>query len=108
MALTRGSLGGYEFERMVVLFSMLNGGRQILWAVGASAMDEFGRPTTTKPHQREAQFLQLRDRIEECAARKFLAMEFDGTPPGIILRNLDFRRAHSERLLLAGYSRAYA
>jgi hypothetical protein len=89
MALTRGSLGGYEFERMVVLFSMVDGQRQIPCAVSTSAMDELEKPTTTKPDQREAQFLRLRDRIEECAARKFLAMEFEGTPSGIILRSLD-------------------
>lgn len=92
MALTRGSLGGYEFERMVVLFSMLDGERQIPCAVSTSAMDELEKPTTTKPDQREAQFIRLRDRIEERAACKILAMEFEGTPPGIILRSLDFRK----------------
>lgn len=40
MALTRGSLGGYEFERVVVLFSMVDGERQIPCAVSISAMDE--------------------------------------------------------------------
>jgi len=34
---------------------------------------------------------EMRDRIEERAARKFLAMEFEGTPPGVILRSIDFR-----------------
>jgi hypothetical protein len=33
----------------------------------------------------------LRDRIEQCASRKFLAREFEGAPPGIILRSMDFR-----------------
>jgi hypothetical protein len=36
--------------------------------------------------------MRLRDRIEECADCKFLAMEFEGTPPGIILRSIDFRK----------------
>jgi hypothetical protein len=92
MALTRGSLGGYEFNRMVVLFSMVDGEREIPCAVSTSAMDELERPTTTKPDQREAQFIRLRDRIEERAACKYLAMELEGTPPGIILRSLDFRK----------------
>jgi hypothetical protein len=35
--------------------------------------------------------MRLRDRIEEQAAREFLAQEFEGTPPGIILRSIDFR-----------------
>jgi hypothetical protein len=92
MALTRGSFGGYEFGRMVVLFSMVDGERQIPCAVSTSAMDELEKPMTTKPDQREAQFIRLRDQIEERAACKILAMEFEGTPPGIILRSLDFRK----------------
>jgi hypothetical protein len=48
MALTRGSLGGYEFERMVVLCSMVDGERRIPRAVSTSAMDELEIPTTTK------------------------------------------------------------
>jgi hypothetical protein len=91
MVLTRGSFVGYEFDRMVVLFSMVDGPREIPCAVSTSAMDDLEKPVRTKTDQREAQFMRLRDRIEERAARKFLAMEFEGTPPGIILRSLDFR-----------------
>ena len=92
MALTRGSFGGYEFDRMVVLFSMVDGQKEISCAVSTSAMDDLEKPARTKPDQREAQFMRLRDRIEERAACKFLAMEFEGTPPGIILRSMDFRK----------------
>ena len=35
---------------------------------------------------------RLRDRIEQCAYRKFLAREFEGIPPGIILRSIDFHK----------------
>lgn len=91
MALTRGSFVGYEFDRMVILFSMVDGQREIPCAVSTSAMDDLEKPVRTKTDQREAQFMRLRDRIEERAARKFLAMEFEGNPPGIILRSLDFR-----------------
>jgi Protein of unknown function (DUF1488) len=45
----------------------------------------------TATSQREQQFLRLRDRIEQCASRKFDAGEFEGTPPGIVLRTIDFR-----------------
>jgi hypothetical protein len=45
----------------------------------------------TKPDQREEQFMRLRDRIEQCASRKFIAREFEGTPLGIVLRSIDFR-----------------
>ena len=91
MALTRGSFSGYEFDRMVVLFSMVDGQKEIPCAVSTSAMDDLDKPLRTKSDQREAQFMRLRDRIEERAARKFIAQEFEGTPPGIILRSMDFR-----------------
>jgi hypothetical protein len=45
-------------------------------------MDDLEGVARSRPNQREAQFMRLRDRIEERAARKFLAMEFEGTPPG--------------------------
>ena len=35
--------------------------------------------------------MRLRDRIEERVARKYLAREFEGTPPGVILRSIDFQ-----------------
>jgi hypothetical protein len=37
--------------------------------------------------EREAQFMRLRERIEACAAGKYQVTEFEGTPPGIILRS---------------------
>jgi len=93
MALLRGSFVGYEFDRMVVRFSMIDGQREIACAVSTDAMDDLERPVRAKAEEREAQFMRLRDRIEERAACKFLAMEFEGTPPGIILRSMDFRVA---------------
>jgi Protein of unknown function (DUF1488) len=92
MTLARGSIRGYEFNRMVVLFSMMDGAKEIPCAVSASAMDDIEHVARTAPDQREQQFLRLRDRIEECASRKFLAREFEGNPPGIILRGIDFRK----------------
>jgi hypothetical protein len=91
MTLERGSIGGYEYNRMVMLFSMRDGTKEIPCAVSTSAMDDMERVTRTTPSQREQQFLRLRDRIEQCASRKFQAQEFEGTPPGIILRSIDFR-----------------
>ena len=89
MGLTRGHFLGYEFNRMVMLFSMVDGQREIPCAISTSAMDHLESPARSQPNQREA--LRLRDRIEERAARKFLAREFEGTPPGIILRSIDFQ-----------------
>ncbi|HEX5244303.1 MAG TPA: DUF1488 domain-containing protein [Tepidisphaeraceae bacterium] len=92
MALTRGSFGSYEFDRMVVLFSMIDGQKEISCAVSTSAMDNLEKSARVTPDQREAQFMRLRDQIEERAARKFDAREFEGMPPGIVLRSLDFRK----------------
>ena len=83
MALTRGHFLGYEFDRMVILFSMVDGQREIPCAISTSAMDDLEGVARSMPDQREAQFMRLRDRIEERAARKFLAREFEGTPPSI-------------------------
>lgn len=91
MTLARGNIEGYEFDRMVLKFSMMDGAREVPCAVSASAMDEMERGVRTAPTQREAQFVRLRDRIEQCASRKFQAQEFEGTPPGLILRSIDFR-----------------
>ena len=77
MALTRGRFLGYEFDRMVMLFSMVDGQREIPCAISTSAMDDLEGVARSRPNQREAQFMRLRDRIEERAARKFLAMELD-------------------------------
>jgi len=92
MALTRGNFVGYEFDGKVVLFSMIDGEREIQCAISTSAMDDLEKPERIKPDQREAQFMRLRDQIEERAACKFLAMEFEGNPRGIILRSIDFRK----------------
>ena len=91
MTLERGSLRGFEHDRMVMLFSMMHGGREISCAISSSAMDDLERGVKAKPDQRDEQFLRLRDQIEQRASRKFQAQEFEGAPPGIVLRSLDFR-----------------
>jgi hypothetical protein len=91
MTLQRGSIKGFEHDRMVMLFSMMDGRKEISCAISSSAMDHLEHGVKAKPNQRDEQFLRLRDRIEQCAARKFQAREFEGTPPCIILRSLDFR-----------------
>ena len=89
--LERGSIGGFEFRRMVMTFSMMNGEIEVPCAVSNRAMDELDRVPWTKDDQREEQFLRLRDRIEQHASRKFQAGAFEGSPPGIVLRSIDFR-----------------
>jgi hypothetical protein len=91
MALNRGAIIGFEHDRMVMLFSMVDGDKEVRCAVSSSAMDDMERGVKAKPDQRDEQFLRLRDRIEQRASRKFIAQEFEGAPPGIILRSVDFR-----------------
>jgi hypothetical protein len=93
MALTRGDFGEYDFNRMVVLFTMKNDQASVACAISTDAMDQLEGSSRTPPAQREQQFLRLRDRIEERAARKFSDVELEGNPPGVILRAIDFREA---------------
>jgi|tagenome__1003787_1003787.scaffolds.fasta_scaffold20950879_6 hypothetical protein len=69
MALVRGSIRGYEDDRMVLLFSMMDDAREVPCAVSASAMDDMDHVAGTPADRREEQFVRLRDRIEACAAR---------------------------------------
>lgn len=92
MTLTQGHFISYEYDRMVVLFSMRDEQREIPCAISTSAMDELEGVALTRTTQRETQFMRLRERIEACADGKYQANEFEGAPPGIILRSIDFRK----------------
>ena len=91
MALTPGEYGEYDFNRMVVLFTMKNDQASVACAISTDAMDQLEGSSRTTPAQREQQFMRLRDRIEARAARKFSDVELEGNPPGVILRAIDFR-----------------
>jgi uncharacterized protein DUF1488 len=91
MALTQGSFQEYDFNRMVVLFTMKNDAADVCCAISTDAMDQIEGSSRTPPAQREQQFLRLREQIEARAARKFNDVELEGHPPGVILRAIDFR-----------------
>ncbi|MEH2482679.1 hypothetical protein V1282_006036 [Nitrobacteraceae bacterium AZCC 2146] len=91
MALTNAGFQEYDFNRMVVLFTMMDDQTSVPCAISTDAMDQLEGTSRTTPGQREQQFLRLRDRIGERASRKFVAVELEGKPPGIILRAIDFR-----------------
>ena len=91
MALTQSSFQEYDFNRMVVLFTMKNDQASVACAISTDAMDQLEGSSRTPAAQREQQFMRLRDRIEERASRKFLDVELEGNPPGVILRSIDFR-----------------
>jgi len=91
MTLTSGRYIGHEYDRMIVLFSMLDGDKEIPCAISTTAMDYLERGPPVRPEQREAQFIRLRDRIAARAASKYRATELEGNPRGIVLRGIDFR-----------------
>jgi len=93
MALTPGDFKEYDFNRMVVVFTMKNDEANVACAISTDAMDQLEGSSRTPPAQREQQFMRLRDRIEARAARKFSDVELEGNPPGVILRAIDFREA---------------
>ncbi|WP_298268480.1 DUF1488 domain-containing protein [uncultured Bradyrhizobium sp.] len=91
MTLTSGRYIGHEYDRMIVLFSMQDGAKEVPCAISTSAMDALEGGQHIRSEQREAQFIRLRDRIEACAAGKYRATELEGNPRGIVLRGIDFR-----------------
>jgi hypothetical protein len=92
MTLTRDRFIGSEYDRMVVLFSMPDGWREISCAIPTSALDELEGMARASANQREQKFVRRRERIEACADGKYQATKFEGVPPGIVLRGVDFRK----------------
>jgi uncharacterized protein DUF1488 len=91
MPLERGEVQGYDFNRMVVEFTMVTQGRVISCAVSTAAMDDLERGRGVKPEQRVDQFMRLREVIEKRALQKFCDEQVEGDRP-IILRSNDFPR----------------
>jgi hypothetical protein len=91
MPLQRGEVQGYDFNRMVLEFTMLNQGKVILCAISTAAMDDLEGRRDVKPDQRVDQFIRLRDAIEERASRKFFEGPVEAEGP-VVLRSNDFFR----------------
>ena len=58
MALTQGHFQAYDFNRMVVLFTMMNDKIEVPCAISTDAMDRIEGSTRTTPDRREQQFLR--------------------------------------------------
>ena len=69
MLLQRGEVQGYDFNRSVVEFTMLNQSKIILCAISTAAMDDLEDRRDVRPDQRVDQFMRLREVIEERASR---------------------------------------
>ena len=88
MPLRRGDVRGYDFNRMVVEFTMVNQDKVIQCAISTAAMDDLEGKRDVKPDQRVDQFMRLREAIEEQASRKF--DEQVGADRPVVLRSNDF------------------
>ena len=89
MSLRQGEVQGYDFNRMVVEFTMLNQDKVIRCAISTAAMDDLEGKRNAKPQERVEQFMRLREVIEEQASRKFFE-ERVGIDRPVILRSNDF------------------
>jgi hypothetical protein len=89
MPLRRGEVRGFNFNRMVVEFTMLNQDNVIECAISTAAMDDLEGKRDVKPHQRVDQFMRLREVIEEQASRKFFEEQVRVDRP-VVLRSNDF------------------
>lgn len=91
MALEQGEVKGYNFDRMVVEFTMLNQGKIIACAISSAAMDNLEDGHSVKPEERVGQFMRLRQVIEERASQKFIN-DYARGDRALVLRSNDFSK----------------
>ena len=63
MPLQQGEVKGYDFNRSVVEFTMLNQGKIILCSISTAAMDDLEGRRGVKPDQRVDQFIRVCGRL---------------------------------------------
>ncbi|MGY4479094.1 DUF1488 family protein [Bradyrhizobium sp. USDA 3364] len=68
MPLTRGRIGGYDSERLAFGFTMMNGDQEVECQISDAAMDELAGTRGTASMARQAQFIALRDAVEQIAS----------------------------------------
>ena len=91
MPLQRGEVQGYDVDRMVIEFTMLNQGKVVMCAISTAAMDDLEGRRGVRPDQRVDQFMRLREVIEERASRKCFEEQAQADRP-VVLRSNDFFR----------------
>jgi Protein of unknown function (DUF1488) len=89
MPLQRGEVQAYDFDRMIVEFTMLNEGKVIHCVISTGAMDGLENRRDVKADQRVDQFMRLRDVIEERASRRFFE-HGNQSDRRVVLRSNDF------------------
>jgi Protein of unknown function (DUF1488) len=91
MPLQQGEVQGYQSDRMVVEFTMLNQDKVVRCAISTAAMDDLEGRRDVKPEERVDQFKRLREAIEERASRKYFEEQAQASRP-VVLRTNDFSR----------------
>ena len=72
MPLIRGRIVGYDVNRMTFEFTMMTADATIVVCqISSAAMDHLAGRKGTRPTEREAQFIRLRDAIERIASDNF-------------------------------------
>jgi hypothetical protein len=90
MPLQQGEILGYDFDRMVVEFTMFDRGKVVPCAISTAALDDLERNTNVKNDGRVDQFIRLRDLVEKRAEQKFAA-GFVESGGRLVLRSGDFQ-----------------
>jgi hypothetical protein len=72
MPLLQGQILRYDADRMAFEFTLLDSeSATVRCQISAAAMDELAGARGTRPDEREAQFMSLRDTIERIASDNF-------------------------------------
>ena len=90
MALQQGKVLGYDFNRMVVEFTMVNQGKVVPCSISTAALDDLEKNSSVKADGRVDQFVRLRAVVEEHAEKKFSA-GFVESGGRLVLRSTDFQ-----------------
>jgi hypothetical protein len=90
VSLQQGTIEGYDFDRMIVQFTMLDQDKVILCAITTAAMDDLEGSRNVGSNQRVDQFMRLRAKIEARASSKF--EEQGGINKSVVLRSNDFSK----------------
>jgi hypothetical protein len=90
MALQQGEVLGYDFNRMVVEFTMVNQGKVVPCSISTAALDDLEKNASVKADGRVDQFVRLRAVVEEHAEKKFSA-GFVESGGRLVLRSTDFQ-----------------
>jgi hypothetical protein len=88
MPLQQGVVESYDFDRMIVQFTMFHRDKIIPCAITTAAMDDLEGSRNVGSNQRVDQFMRLRAKIEARASSKF--EEQGEVKRAIVLRSNDF------------------